>query len=192
MSAQKMHNWLPRHRITVDEYYRMADVGLLAPDARVELIEGEIIDMPRMGSLHAGIIARLDRLLQRATGDRASVRSQLPLRLSQHSEPQPDFVVLKPRHDDYIKSHPAPLETYLVVEVSDTTLRYDRQIKLPLYARNEIPEVWIVDLERGRLHVYRAPAQGSYRDVSFTDEPERITLSALPEVTVRLTGLFLS
>ena len=117
-----MEDWLPRHRITVDEYYRMAEVGLLAADARVELIEGEILDMPPIGSRHAGVVSLLDRLLSRAAGDEAIVRVQLPLRLTNASEPQPDLALVKPRSDYYSTRHPTAADTLLVVEVSQTTV----------------------------------------------------------------------
>src|ERR1700730_13797997 len=103
-----MNDWILRHRVTVDEYYRMAEVGILPPDARVELIEGEIIDMASIGPGHGGTVMQLDRLLQRAVGDRAYVFVQSPELLSDISEPQPDLALVKPRSDLYKIRHPGP------------------------------------------------------------------------------------
>jgi Uma2 family endonuclease len=181
--------WLPRHRLTVEEYYRMAEVGLLAPDARVELIEGEIIDMAPIGSGHAAIVNRLNRLLVQAVGDQAIVSVQSPIRLSLRSGPQPDLALLKPRADFYSRDHPGPADVLLAIEVSDTTLRYDRGIKMPLYARHGIPEVWIIDVENGLLHFFRSPSGDSYTAVSSAERPGMTRLSLPAEVTVDLSGL---
>jgi Uma2 family endonuclease len=189
MSALMEEDWLPRHRITVDEYYRMAEVGLLAPDARVELIEGEIIDMPPIGSSHGGVVNRLNRLLVQAIGDRAIVSVQNPVRLSRSSEPQPDLAVLRPRADFYEAAHPNPPDTLLIIEVSQTTFRYDRQIKVPLYARNGVPEVWLIELPAGRIHFFRSPADGQYAETASIDEPGVTAIASLPDVTIDLSHL---
>lgn len=185
--VKQMESWLPRHRITVDEYYRMAELGLLAGDARVELIEGEIIDMAPIGSRHGAAVGRLDRLLQRAVGDRAIVFVQNPIRLSRSSEPQPDLAVVRPREDFYEARHPTGPDTLLIVEVSEATLRYDRQIKVPLYARHGIPDVWIVDLTSNQIHFFRAPAGDEYADVSSTATPGVVELAALRSASVDLS-----
>ena len=182
-------DWIARHRITVDEYYRMAEVGLLAPEARVELIDGVIIDKAPIGSRHAGTVTRFDRLLLRAVGDQAIVRVQQPVRLSRSSEPQPDVSLLRPRPEDYTRAHPRPEDALLVVEVSDTTLRYDREVKVPLYARHGIPELWIVDLVGGQMHFFRSPQAGKYSDVSSTEEPSVVRLATLSDATVDLSGI---
>ncbi len=184
-----MESWLPRHRITVDEYYRMAQVGLLAEDARVELIEGEIFDLAPIGSRHGGIVSRLDYLLSRVIGDRAILRVQLPIRLGRSSEPQPDLSLVKWRSDFYTQSHPSASETLLVIEVSETTLRYDRQIKAPLYARHGIPELWIVDLQHSQVHFFSGRTGENYADVSSTPELGLTAIAAEPSVVVDLTDL---
>ena len=185
----QMEGWLPRHRITVDEYYRMAEVGLLAHDARVELIEGEIIDMAPTGSRHAASVDRLAQLFQRNVGVRATVRVRGPVRLSATSEPQPDIALLRPRDDFYESNHPTALDTLLIIEVSDTTFRYDRQVKVPLYARHGVPEVWVVDLKDRLLHFFRAPAGGEYTDISSVSEPAEIEFAALPGCAIDLSGV---
>src|SRR5690606_16285512 len=149
-----MDSWPKRHRITADEYHRMAEVGLLAPDARVELIEGEIIEMAPIGKEHTSVVDQLTRLFVRAVGDDAIVRVQGSVRLGSISEPEPDLVLLRPRTDFYRNQFANAPDILLVIEVSDTTLRYDREVKVPLYARHGVPETWIVDLPHQRLLVY--------------------------------------
>ena len=184
-----MESWLPRHRITVDEYYRMADVGLLAQDARVELIDGEIFDMAPIGSRHGGIVSRLDHRLIRAIGDRAIARVQQPLRLSRSSEPQPDLAIVRSREDFYTRSHPTASDVLLVIEVSETTLRYDQRIKAPLYARHGVPELWIIDLEHLQMHLLRSPQDETYAEALVITEPGLVTLAADSRLEVDLTGL---
>lgn len=188
MSTLGEQQWLPRHRLTVQEYYRMAEVGLLAPDARVELIEGEIIDMAPIGSRHAATVNRLARLLNAAVNDLAVVSVQAPIRLGERSEPQPDLALLKPRADFYAQSHPTPADVLLVIEVSDTTLRYDRSVKVPLYARHGVPEVWVIDLEGNLIHFFRSPSGEAYADVSSTRRPGTTPLP-VAGAAVDLSGL---
>lgn len=168
----------------------MAEVGLLAPDARVELIDGEIIDMPPIGSRHAGIVRRLDALLHSATAGRAVVSCQMSLQLGDLSEPEPDFALLVQRGDFYEQRNPTAADTLLAIEVSDTTLRYDLQTKMSLYARHGIPELWVVDVEGKRLHVFRNPAGATYSEVTTSDEPAVTPISALPDTAVDLSSLF--
>lgn len=182
-----MNDWILRHRITVDEYYRMAEVGILPPGARVELIEGEIIDMAPIGTGHEGTVIQLSQLLHRAVGDRAHVLVQLVVRLSDISEPQPDFVLVKPRQDFYKKKHPGPADTFLVIEVSESSLRYDLQVKAPLYARHGIPEYWVIDLKGRQVRFFRSPESGQYTDVASTGTPGVVAPVALPEVQIDLT-----
>lgn len=186
MSAQ-MEDLSRRHRVTVDEYHRMWETGILGPDARVELVDGEIIDMEYMGPPHGAEIAVLNQLLVRAVGDRAIVRCQLPILLDEWSEPAPDFSLVKPRADFYSTRHPNAPDTLLIVEVSHTTLRYDRKVKVPLYAQHLVPEVWIVDIGGEQIHFFRSPVGGQYADVSTTRQPVATALSALPGVTIDLS-----
>lgn len=180
---------LRRHRITADEYHRLGEAGVLAPDARVELIEGEVIDMAPIGSRHWSVVSRLQRLIERAVGDRAVLASQSSMRLGSHSEPQPDLALFKPRDDFYASALPTAADTLLVVEVADTTARYDRVIKLPLYARHGIGELWIVDLEASLLRIYRRPAGEAYAESSETAKPAVVGIAALPGVSIDLSGL---
>src|SRR5688572_29203895 len=123
---------LPRHRFTVDEYHKMAEVGLLTEDDRVELIDGEIIEMPPIGELHFGHVNRFNRVFSRAFADRAVVHVRNPVRLGLHREPQPDIVLLRLRDDDYDSRVPTPADVLLLVEVADSSLDYDRNTKVPL------------------------------------------------------------
>lgn len=184
-----MESWVPRHRITVDEYYRMAEVGLLAPDARVELIEGEIIDMVSIGPPHCGNVDRLNHLLTSAVGKRAIVRVQSVVRLSRFTEPQPDFVLLRPREDFYGSRHPAAEDTFLIIEISESSLRYDLEIKVALYARHGVPEVWIVDVKGKRLRRYRRPEGGAYLDSDVLEHACTIEPELLPGAGIDLAGI---
>ncbi|HEY5205601.1 MAG TPA: Uma2 family endonuclease, partial [Roseiarcus sp.] len=135
----------------------------LTDPRHVELIDGEIIDMAAIGSPHAAVTNRLARLFTRAVRDEATLVSvQSPLRLDTYNEPQPDLMLLRPRADDYRASHPNAADVLLLVEVSETSLPYDRGIKLALYARFGVPEIWIVDLIGAAVEVYREPKDGDY------------------------------
>jgi hypothetical protein len=172
-----------KKRFTVDEYYQMAKAGILGPGDRVELIEGEIIEMSPIGDRHATRVLRAIDFLSRAFAGRALVNVQNPLQLSDYTEPQPDLVVLKLRADYYSSKKIRAEDALLVIEVSDTTIRYDRNIKLPLYAAAGIPEVWIEDLESGQLLVYRNPVNKIYSTRLNFRRGESISLLAFPDIT---------
>jgi Uma2 family endonuclease len=145
------------HRFSVRDYYRMAEAGVLKPDARVELLDGRIIDMSPIGPFHGGSINRLIRLFSMISGGRWLVSAQNPVRLDDHSEPQPDLMLLRPATDDYRSRHPRPEDVFLLIEVADSSLDFDRGEKLPAYGRAGIPEVWILNLPDNTLEVYREP-----------------------------------
>jgi Uma2 family endonuclease len=180
---------LKRHRLTVADYYRMGEVGIFAPEARVELIEGEIIDMAPIGSKHASMVARVAQAAMSAAGSAAIVYPQNPLRLGDRSEPEPDLMLLKPRADFYADSHPTAADVLLLIEVADTSARYDREIKLPLYARHGVQEVWIVDLEARLVRFHREPTGDAYAQVSTTATPGRTPIAALPGIEIDLTQI---
>ena len=158
MSAQ-----LEPRRFNVTEYYKMAKAGILKPDDRVELIEGEIIKMSAIGSPHAACVSRLVRLLAKAMGDTAILSPRNPVRLDDFSEPVPDIALLKPRKDYYGARHPKPADALLLIEVADSTLLKDRNIKVPLYARARIVETWLVNLPKETVEVYSDALNGKYR-----------------------------
>lgn len=173
-----------RRRFTVEEYHRMAEAGILHEDDRIELIEGEIVEMSPIGSRHAACVKRLIKLLIREIGDSGVVGAQDPVLLPDDTEPEPDVMVLQPREDFYAEAHPTPEDVLLLIEVSDTSLAYDREVKLPLYARAVIPEVWIVDLADEKVHVYSWPTGGSYEDLRSVGRSGSVTPSALPSLAV--------
>ena len=146
-----------RHLISVDAFHRMGETGILGPQDRVELIDGEIIDMSPIGVLHAAIVDVLARHFGRRTGESVFVRCQNPLRLDDISEPEPDIAILRPRADFYMTAHPGAADVLLVIEVADTSLAYDLGTKVPLYARHGIPEVWVIDAATRQTRVFRRP-----------------------------------
>ena len=179
-----------RHRWTVAEYRRMGETGTLAADARVELIDGEIIDMPPIGSAHAGIVVQLTRLLVQRVGEAAIVWVQNPVELSERSEPEPDLVLLRPRDDFYKRALPRADDVLLAIEVADSTLAYDRGVKRALYARHGVPEYWIVDVGGERVLTFGEPSDGDYARRETVDDRGGVPIAALGDVTVDLSGLF--
>jgi Uma2 family endonuclease len=175
-----MHK-LTRWRFTVHDYHRMGEAGILHEDDRVELIEGELVEMTAIGTRHFSCVNRLNRLLVMNVGDEAIVSVQNPVRLNDHTEPQPDLTVIRPR--DYRESLPMPEDVMLLIEVSDTTLAYDRGVKLPLYARAGIREVWIVDLPGETTERYTDPSEEGYRRADLLRRGQRLESISLPGLT---------
>lgn len=189
MKQESTESWPRRHQFTAEEYNWLAEVGILDSELRVELIEGEIIAMGPRGTRHRVVVDRLIQLLSRPVAGRAVVCTPGSFRLSPITEPQPDLVLLRPDQDGHKTELTAGSDTLVVVEISDTTFRYDRDVKIPLYARHGIPEVWIVDIEHGRLHFFRSLEDGDYSDVTFTCEPGVVSIAALAGVSVDLSGV---
>lgn len=179
-----------RYRLTVAEYHRLGENGIFDEDFRVELIEGDLIAMPSIGEQHASKTRQLNRLFSLQVGDTAIVDVQNPVALDVHSEPQPDMVLLKPRPDFYASAHPGPEDVLLLIEVSDSTLRYDRDIKVPLYAKAGIPEVWLLDVTGQRLEIYRRPSPEGYREIHYPAPTESIAPVLLPELILSVASLF--
>ena len=152
-------------RFDVDDYYRMAAAGILSPEDRVELIEGEIVDMAPIGSEHAATTDILNELVTRAVATaQAQVRVQGPLRLDRRNEPQPDLLLLRPRADRYRATHPTAADVLLLIEVADSSLAWDCGPKLALYARHGVPEVWIGDLVGRAVEICRGPGPEGYAE----------------------------
>jgi len=181
---------MKRHRLSVSEYYAMARHGILAQDARVELIDGEIIDMAPIGISHASIVSLLTGRLARATGDDIVISPQNPVRLSDFSEPQPDLSLLRPRVDGYPTVHPSADEVVLMIEVAHSSLAYDRDVKLPLYARHGVPVVWLVDVAAQGLTIHARPDGECYTLVEAVQDLVAVPVGVLDGVTVDLSGLF--
>lgn len=167
----------------------MAEAGIFNEDDRVELLEGEIVDMAAIGSRHAACVKRLNRFFSEQLRERVIVAVQDPVRLSELSEPQPDVVLLRPRPDDYAGGHPGPDDVLLVVEVGDTTAAWDRGRKLPLYAAAGVREVWLVDLPAERVEVCRRPEGPAYGEVRVAVPAEHIAPQAFPEVSLPVRDL---
>lgn len=166
----------------------MGKAGVFHVDDRVELINGEIVDMTPIGSRHASVVARLSRSLTWTVGDAALVWTQNPVVLGEASETQPDIALLRPRSDFYAGAHPRPADVLLLIEVADTSMRYDREVKIPLYARHSIPEVWLVDLGRASIAAYRDPAESGYQDATRLDNLRCARLPGLQAITADLSG----
>ena len=171
---------LLRRRFTVDEYYRMGKVGILHEDDRLELLEGEIVEMAPIGSRHQATVDRLATLFFGRVADSASVRVQGPVRLAEDSEPQADLTLLRRRPDFYASAHPGPGDVLSLVEVSDTTVEYDREVKVPLYARHGIAEVWLVDLAVQVVEAHRDPSAEGYREVLQFGRGQGLSPESLP------------
>jgi Uma2 family endonuclease len=180
-----------RHRLDVDDYHRMADAGILGEDDRVELIDGDLIDMAPIGQGHAAVVSGLNEAFVLACAGRAIVWPQSPIRLNRTTEPQPDLAVLRRRADFYATGErPGPADVLLVVEVADTSLRFDRTVKLPLYARAGIGELWIIDLPRRVLDAYRKPAGDGYGENTTHHAGDSVALALAPDISVRLELMF--
>ena len=173
-----------RRRFTADEYHRMAEAGVLRDDDRVELVDGEIVEMTPIGSRHAACVDQLNVLLSRSLAGQGILRVQGPVRLDPHSEPQPDLSVLKSRADYYASAHPGPDDVFLVVEVADASLRYDRDVKVGLYAHAGIRETWLVDLQSKRVDVFTQPTPQGYRASRQLRRGERLASQALPAASL--------
>lgn len=179
-----------RHRLTVRDYQRMGEAGIFHEDERTELIEGEIVDMAPIGAGHASSVKRLANILKLAVGDGAIVSVQDPIVLGKHSAPQPDIALLRPRADYYATAHPQAEDVLLIIEVADSSLAYDRDIKLPLYAQHGIPEVWLVDLTARQLTIHQQPAAAGYLNSFIPATLTTLAVSLLPAMPVNLEGLF--
>ena len=181
---------LPRRPLSVAEYHRMGEIGILGPDDRVELIEGELIAMAPIGSFHASVVVDLNHWLTEQVGKRARVSVQNPIRLDDHNEPQPDFALLRPREDRYRDALPGPADILLVIEVAESSLAYDRTVKANLYARSGIPELWIVDLTAAQTLVFRDPSPEGYRTVTEAPGGAVLEPTQLPGVRIETGTLF--
>jgi Uma2 family endonuclease len=179
-----------RRLFTVAEYYRMAEAGILGPDERVELIEGEIVEMAPIGVRHGGCVINLTRLFITRLGDRAVVSPQNPVVIQPRSVPQPDLLLLRPRAVSYSRELPASEDVLLAVEVADTTARYDRLVKARLYARAGIAEFWLCLAADGAVEVCRAPGADGYTSVTLHGPGERVAALAFPDVSFAVSDFF--
>jgi Uma2 family endonuclease len=162
---------LLRRKFTVEQYHKMAEAGILTQDDKVELIRGEVLEMQSVSTKHTTCVRRVSNLLSRHLGDKVLVSIHNPVELNSTSEVQPDVALLKPSEDFYETAHPQPRDVFLLVEVVDSTVKYDREVKIPVYAEDSITEVWLVDLEEEFIEVYRDPSAYGYQNIQkFTRE----------------------
>jgi Uma2 family endonuclease len=175
---------MQRRLFTVQEYHLMGEAGILGEDDRVELIEGEIIQMAAIGTRHATCVRRLIRQFRQLPEESAILDVQNPIQLTERTEPQPDVVLLQFRLDYYETAHPMPSEVLLLVEVSDSTIDFDRDVKVPNYARSGIQEVWLWDLEANCLEVYRDPTATGYTSMQNFERGEMVSPLAFPDFEV--------
>ena len=180
-----------KRRFNVDEYYKLAEAGILDKYDRVELVDGEIIEMAPIGSYHNGSVNALNRVFSRSVPEDIIVQIQGPLQVDDTTVFQPDLAILRPKKDDYFETIPAPDDVLLVIEVSDSTEAYDRNVKIPKYAQACVPEVWQVNLPHGCIDrfVDPDPATGRYRSVMRHSRGQRIVPIHLREVTVEVSDV---
>jgi len=167
----------------------MLEAGVLTEDDQLELLEGEIVAMSPIKPRHAGVVARLNQLLNNMLGQQAIVNPQNPVQLGEYSEPQPDIALLTSRDDFYTASHPTPKDVLLLIEVSDTSLEFDRDTKGELYAKAGISEYWIVNLLDNRVEVYREPSDIGYRTTRRILPGERLTMLEFPEISIAVEDI---
>lgn len=173
---------IPHRKFTVEQYYQMAATGILAPDERVELIEGEIIEMAPIGPRHAMCVDRIVQLVIEKLGRSVHLRCQNPIRLSNYTEPEPDIALAK--RADYSVRHPVGDDVFLTIEVSDSTLEKDRTLKQKIYANANIPEFWIVNLPEDVVEIYRSPAGDIYQERKLVSREESISPQLLPNLVL--------
>jgi Uma2 family endonuclease len=180
----------PRRLFSVEEYHRMAEAGIFRPGERVELIEGEIVQMSPIGPRHAGCVINANRLFVTRLGERAVVSPQNPVVIQPRSEPQPDLLLLRPRAVSYSREHPTPVDVLLAVEVADTTVRFDRLVKARLYARAGMPEFWLLLAMDGAVEVYRTPSAEGYASVTRHESGQTVSPFAFPDTGFAVTDFF--
>ncbi len=180
---------LQRRLLTIKDYHLLIEAGSLGEDDRLELIEGEIIEMSPISPEHAAHVKRLNKLFARTLGERALIGVQDPIGLGERSEPQPDLALLRPRPDDYASAHPGPDDVLLVVEVAETSVDYDRNVKMPLYARVGIPEAWLVALADKWIEVYQEPSPVGYLSMRRVLPGASLASQAFPDAAVAVSEI---
>jgi Uma2 family endonuclease len=184
MTLQLAQPRLKTFRLNVSQYHQMSEAGILSENDKVELINGEIIEMSPIGRRHAACVDRINRLFSNILGIKVIVRVQNPIILNNLSEPEPDIALLKPRADFYESGHPQPQDIFLLIEVADSSLEYDRDVKIPLYATSGISEVWLVDIYEQVIIVYRYPSENGYSDIQTLSRGEKLSIQTFPEINL--------
>ncbi len=184
-----MQTETPKKLFTVDDYHRMAEVGILHPGERTELINGEVVHKESMNPPHRSMVSRATQILVARFAGRAEVAVQLPVQLNRYSQPEPDISLLFPRKDFYKSRHPGPDDVLLVFEIAHTTLEFDRSVKLEMYAKAGIREVWIADVAGGSITVFRNPTGKAYSAQARLDRHDTISMLAFPETVIAVSDL---
>jgi len=178
-----------KHLTNLDEWRRLGEANIFPPGSHVELIDGEILDMAPIGSNHAGHLKRINNFFTLLVAGKAIVSVQDPLQLGDLSEPEPDFMLLKPNADFYSSRHPVAGDVLLLIEVADSSLQFDQNQKLRLYALHGIPEYWLLNLNDSCLEVYRKPLGENYAEKTTLYVNDQVTLSQLPELTIQISSI---
>lgn len=178
-----------RHRSTVEELYKLYEQRDPADSRRMELIEGEVVVMMPPGPLHSGFTDETEDVIRRKIGGSFRVRCQHPIRINRHNEPQPDIAVVKPRKDAYALSHPDPDDVLLIIEVSDSSLEFDLNVKRLTYAKAEIAEYWVLDVNAHELHVFLNPWQGDYTQHATFRGEDNVACTTISNLKVRVSEL---
>jgi Uma2 family endonuclease len=168
----------------IDEFHKMLSVGIFSEDDRLELIEGEIIEMTPISSRHAYYVDKITRIFFQKLSDKVGIRIQNPIKLGKYSEPQPDIALVKLPLEKYQFQHPEPEDIYLVIEVSDTSYDYDKNIKIPLYGKYGIKESWLIDINKNRIEVFRNPFKEGYKSCNIFCAKEELSPLHFPEIKI--------
>lgn len=179
-----------RKKFTVGQYHQMIESGILTDRDHVELIQGEIIEMSPVGRRHAACVDRLNELFVLKFFQKALIRVQSPILLSDNSEPQPDVSILQRREDFYSDGHPTSVDIFALVEVSDSTIEFDRDVKVPMYAQEKIPEVWLVNLNNSQIERYRQPMANTYQQLKIFNPEETLNFQAFPDIPIQANQIF--
>ena len=169
--------------LTVQEYHRMAEIGILNEGERVELLAGQIVKMAAKGTAHSASVTRTEKLVNNRLGNRVLVRLQDPVRLNDNSEPEPDIALVVPDPLYYEDHHPTPSEVYLIIEVADRTLKTDLGIKATIYALSGIADYWVLDVNNRQLHVFREPSQDGYQSIAVLGDDGSISPLQFPDIS---------
>ena len=184
MTLQLAQPRLKTFRLNVSQYHQMSEAGIFSENDKVELINGEIIEMSPIGRRHTACVNRLNSVFSQLLGNKVIIAVQNPIILNNLSEPEPDIELLKPRADFYESGHPQPQDIFLLIEVADSSLEYDRDVKIPLYASSGISEVWLVDIYEQVIIVYRYPSENGYSDIQTLSRGEKLSIQAFPEINL--------
>ncbi|HLP91611.1 MAG TPA: Uma2 family endonuclease [Nostocaceae cyanobacterium] len=181
---------LPAKSFTIDQYHQIYELGILTENDRVELIRGEIVEMSPIGKRHAGYVNLINKILSKLLDEQIIISVQNPIQLNHLSEPQPDIAILKPHPNFYIDKLPEVKDILLLIEVADSTIDYDRDVKIPLYAENGILEVWLIDINAETITIYRQPTPTGYKDVKILQRGDSLSILAFSEINLTVNNIF--